>query len=269
MAEREVIKVDREAAICLQIKEISGFRIYKRIYSKVSAVQSEGLDMERVSAYWHVKMPIPPEDKEKIRSMVKGEEVKMLSVGDSTVQLLKVNGNVFRNVFVANRAFLFKGDYTAPPGENDYLDADNYLTADGLAGFSVTHDGWLVSLYSNYSEGGFAKAVKEFIVGKAYKLVCIVADTVEGNGLVELYSSVYGFRKYARTINDIKVMREHYGDEFMDSFTEKNGTPFHIFMIGDEAYGVHNHTEIDRIPAFDDYFEAEAFVEQTVHEKES
>ena len=215
--------------------------------------------MEHTSAYWYERKPIPEEAKNRIKAMVRGESVGRIDLGWEKTGLLRVAADTFRKVFIANRKYLYKGDYTAPPVENDYADAANYLTEDGLAGFSVTDTGWLVSLYSNYEKGGFAQAVKEYVLKDAYKLVCIVADTEEGNHLVQLYESVYGFRKYAKTINDIQVMREHYGDPFIDNFVATKGTPFHIFMIGRNAVG-----ETTKIPAFGDYFEAEAYVDRTV-----
>lgn len=183
----------------------------------------------------------------------------MAGAGWRKEKAAETDGTVFKNVFIANRRFLYKGDYTAPPEENDYLGAKNYLTEDGLAGFSVTGSGWLVSLYSNYGKSGFARAVREYVVPDAYKLVCIATDTDRDNRLIRLYESVYGFRIYARTINDTEVMEEHYGRDFIANFISANGTPFHVFMIGAQAAG--NGHEIKE---FKDYFEAEAYVDKTV-----
>lgn len=125
---------------------------------------------------------------------------------------------------------------------------------------AITNEGWLVSLFSNYREGSFAKSVKDLVIRDAYKLVCIVADTDDGNRLVDLYEKHYGFRKYAATINDTDIMRKCYGDEFIDSFLLNNGVPFHVFMIGKNATG----SGQAGIRRFEDYFEAEAYVDQTV-----
>ena len=217
--------------------------------------------MSETSKYWYKKVDIPDNAKDKISRMVKGEKVAEFEIGGGKHQLLKTDGDVFRNLFIENRKYLYKGDYTAPPDENDYKDSTNYITDDGLAGFSITKTGWLVSLFSNYMVGGFAKAIKKYIIGYAYKLVCIVANTDEGNGLVEIYKNLYGFRKYVTTINDVDIMRQYYGDGFIDSFIENNGTPFHVFMIGEDAVG---ESEIKK---FRDYFEAEAYVENTVRRR--
>ena len=215
--------------------------------------------MSSVSEYWYEKKAIPEIEKEQIRSMVSGIRVGSFNICDTKHDLLTVDGTVFRDVFVKNRQYLYKGDYTAPSNENDYLTSTNYLSDDGLAGFSITKSGWLVSLFSNYRKGNFAKAIKEHVIHDAYKLVCIVADTDEDNKLIKLYEDIYKFRKYATTINDTNIMRKYYGDDFINAFVSNNGTPFHVFMIGSDAVG-----SCSEIRHFEDYFEAEAFVEDTV-----
>ena len=212
--------------------------------------------------YWYVKKAMPKKEKDRIKSLVKGEVVGAFEIKGKKYTLLKVSGRTFRSVFVENRKYLFRGDYTAPADENDYMESQNYLTEDGLAGFSVTGRGWLVSLFSNLESAGFARAVRDFVTDRAYKLVCIVADTEEGNGLVRFYKECYGFREYVTTINDSEIMRKYYGNKFMDSFISHNGNPFHIFMIGKDASG-----EDGEVKHFQDYFEAEAFVEKTVIRK--
>ncbi|MCR5624553.1 MAG: hypothetical protein K6G11_04840, partial [Lachnospiraceae bacterium] len=173
----------------------------------------------------------------RIKELVKGVKVDEFKIEKENHQLLKVDGNIFKKVFTENRKYIYKGDFTAPPDDNDYSDSANYLSEDGLAGFSITKDGWLTSFFSNYGRSGFSKAVKKYIVNSAYKLVCIVADSDENNGLVRLYENLYGFRKYAATIDDTEVMRKYYGSEFIDNFVSKNGVPFHVFMIGQNAVG--------------------------------
>lgn len=239
--------------------------------------------MELVSKFWYSKMDIPDEMKNEIKGMVCGEIVDTLNFSGLKKKLLRIDGTSFRKIFVANREFLYKGEFTAPSDENDYMNSQNYVTEDGLAGFSITSTGWLVSLYSNYGVGGFAQAVRSYVMNGAYKLVCIVSvdmaelkdsekvdlnncdkpiivpESVLNNSLIRLYQDVYGFKIYARTINDTAIMRKYYGDNFIDSFVANNGTPFHIFMIGGEASG-----DYDSVRMFDDYFDAEAFVERSV-----
>ena len=209
--------------------------------------------------YWYSKRAIPEEARSAISRMATGKPVGEIEFSGIKKKLLEVSGSVFAPVFIENRKYLYKGEFTAPSLENDYRNSRNFITEDGLAGFSLTGTGWLVSLYSNYAERGFARAVKDYIVKDAYKLVCIVSEKEKNNGLVRMYEEVYGFRKYARTINDTIVMGEHYGDEFIKKFISENGVPYHIFMIGSGAVG-----EAADYPRFEDYFVAEKFVEDTV-----
>ena len=217
--------------------------------------------MSSVLDYWGSKLEIPDSEKLRIKRMVRGKDAGHFMLSNKCHKLLRVDGDVFKSVFIVNRGFLYKGDYTAPPEENNYSDSANYLSDDGLAGFSISKEGWLVSLYSNYRTGGFAKAVKDFIVPRAYKLVCIVSRSDSRNSLVNLYKNAYGFREYARTVNDTKVMREHYGDEFINNFVQRYGIPYHVFMIGGNAAG-----EPGEIRSFDYYFDAEDYVERTVRQ---
>ena len=215
-----------------------------------------------MSEYWYEKKVIPAEEKAKIKQLVQGEVIGSIQLGNISHLLLKVEGKVFCEVFNENRRYLFRGDFTAPADDNDYINSFNCLTDDGLAGFAVTSDGWLVSLFSNNGEKGFAEQIKPFIKD-AYKLVLVVADHDEDNSLVRLYQDVFGFRKYAATTDDSAIMRKYYGDEFVDGFIARNGIPSHIYMIGENAIGTD-----DNQPSFNDYFAAESFVEKTVRKIE-
>ena len=210
-------------------------------------------------AHWYSKKTVPEEAADAIRQMVAGRDAGEVEFSGIRKKLLKADGHVFSRVFAENRKYLYRGEFTAPPSENDYTDSDNYITEDGFAGFSLTGSGWLVSLYSNYAEKGFARAVRGRVVKGAYKLVCIVSEKEADSGLVRMYEDIYGFRKYVRTVNDTKVMGEHYGSGFVERFLKENGTPYHIFMIGRDAAG-----KADGCQVFKDYFAAESFVERTV-----
>lgn len=215
------------------------------------------------SNYWYNKAEMPKREKNKIAKMVRGTIVDYISIGGEDVALLEVEADIFKKVFIANRRFLYNGEYTAPPDENDYSNASCYLTQDGLGGFAITTSGWLVSVFSNYFVKGFSQAIKKHILPRAYKLVCIVSKDNQGHSLVDLYEKQFHFRVYATTIDDEMIMRQYYGDEFIDSFVQGQGKPYHVFMIGEHAEG-----ENPTILHFEDYFEAEEYVDRTVHLKE-
>ena len=222
-------------------------------------IQKESNMEIETSRYWYERISIPDSILQKIKSVVTGIKIDTLEFSGLKKDLLLVDGRVFRDVFYINRKYLYKGEFTAPSFENDYTFSKNYLTDDGLAGFSITTDGWLVSLFSNYSKGGFADAILKYVLKDAYKLVCIVADTDSDNRLVELYENLYEFRKYAKTVNDTEIMKSHYGDKFMDEFIAQNGIPFHVFMIGKNTHCLGKGGKV-----FNDYFEAKNYVDKTV-----
>lgn len=215
--------------------------------------------MDTISAYWYEKMNMPESAVTAIKAMVTGETVGVLNIDGHEVELLKVSGDVFGRVFLENRKYLYQGDYTAPSEENDYNESVNFVTEDGLAGFSVTKDGWLRSLYSNYQWKGFAYAIKEYILSYAYKLVFIQGDDDKSGGLQRLYETAFGFRAYVRTSDDTRILGEYYGTDFIENFVEHAGMPYHIFMIAADATGDNNPEG-----PFEDYFVAKKYVDDTV-----
>ena len=170
----------------------------------------------------------------------------------------------FRKAFSESRAAMRRGLFLAPPEDNAYEEQENYLAEDGCAGFSITADGWLVSLFSARPGRGFLKQVAPFLKERVEKLVCICARTVEAEAgtvaaesadgpLVEAYQKELGFHVVARTIDDRVVMGQYYGEEFIARFVQDFGTPYHVFMTKMQV------PESARI--FTDYFEAEAYVQ--------
>ena len=226
---------------------------------KISAHRSEEAQpkenmKEIVREYWHLRKEMPQEAREKLEELVFGEPCHEIHFSGKRMQLLTVDGKRFSEIFNINRMFLYRGDFTAPVDENDYASSQNFVTEDGLAGFSISSHGWLTSFFSNYPKGGFTDCVKGFLAGKVRKLVCI--STEESLGLVRLYEDCLGFKAVARTINDTKIMTEYYGEEFIESFIAHNGDPFHVFMAADKD-GSRN----GEIKLFEDYFVAEKYVD--------
>lgn len=95
---------------------------------------------------------MPDELRKIIRDKVLGSPVATLTFSGVSRDLLMVDAETFAEVFSLNKPYIFHGEYTAPAAENDYRNAENYLTSDGFAGFSISSDGWLMSLFSNLKE---------------------------------------------------------------------------------------------------------------------
>ena len=112
------------------------------------------------SDFWYEKQQVPEFICSQLRNEVKGTVAGVLPNG---VRLLTVSPVCFKRSFDVNRIYLYRGDFTAPSYENDYFNAVNYLTENGLAGFSVSNDGWLSSLFSNQTWKGFARMIIPYI----------------------------------------------------------------------------------------------------------
>lgn len=165
--------------------------------------------------------------------------------------LLNVDGSLFRKVFSINRRHLRHGEFTAAPYENDYSNADCFLTSDGLAGFAIS-EGWLISLFSNRGDGRFLESVAPLIASRASKLVVLIGSE-SGRRMVERYSELLGFHLCAETIDDTEAMVEFHGPLFVSQFIRFNGRPKHVFMTKVQTAGVE---------FFDDYFDAYEYVDR-------
>ena len=207
--------------------------------------------MHLSSPYWYTKTPLPAELRETIRDKVQGTPITSLAFGGISRELLMVDAETFAEVFSLNRSYIFHGEYTAPAVENDYRNAENYLTSDGLAGFSISSDGWLMSLFSNTEEKGFLRAIEGIIREKTRKLVCIVS---EDQKLVDIYKAI-GFHAVAITVNDIGLMREYHGDRFVQDYLLRHTSLRHVFMVKGKA-------SEDDIRIFADYWKAKEYVQE-------
>ena len=204
------------------------------------------------SPYWYHKDNMPDDVKNEIKKMVKGTIVDCFNEKN----LLKVSSDIFKEVFIINRYYLYNGCYTEYPDENDYDNSDCYLLEDGLAGFAITNDGWGISIFSNSEMRGFAKDITKYVTSHIYKLCCIVSDS--NNKLVDLYHNLYGFNIYAKSYNDEKAMRECYGDDFIDNFIKNRGIPHHAFMVNSKYYDNFD------VVTLSDYYETKDYFDKTV-----
>jgi len=184
-------------------------------------------------------------------------ETLILQTEDAPLKLLRVTGTAFEKAFSANRAKMERGVFLAPAKDNDYTDRENYLTPDGRAGFSISADGWIGSLFSTIPGRKFIQGIAPIVRERAEKLVCICVKNPERPGdhgaLVAAYRKAFGFSIAAMTVDDHVVMGKYYGAAFISQFIREFGMPYHVFMTRREP------PQPPRI--FSDYFEAEAYVE--------
>ena len=184
-----------------------------------------------ISRRWYIKSTLTNSARKEISEVLGQSHHKTVAFQNEKIRLLEVDGETFSSIFSINRRFLFRGDYTAPASENDYSSARNFLTDEGLSGFSVSNDGWLTSLFSNARTKGFLKTVSPFIKTIANKLVCIAGCDIKCSKLVKLYAKYFNFKKVAMTKDDTELMAKYHGQEFTRHFHQANERLYHVFMV--------------------------------------
>lgn len=188
---------------------------------------------------------------------LQGEPVlQMKPDSENTILLLKVSAGRFLKAFSENRKLLSKWEFTAPASDNDYTKCECYLSDSEKSGFAIDENGYLSSVFSNESWRGFVTMASP-IMKKAKALSCI-AGTKSGEKLAELYEKELHFTRVARTVDDTLAMREHYGDEYIEYFKSKNGTPYHIFLVNKEM-----KTDVGLI---DGYYNAKKYTDKILSE---
>ena len=204
-----------------------------------------------MSEYWHTRKEIPVYIINYIKEIVNDAEISPVRC-NSTV-MYQIDGYSFKKIFELNREVLYRGDCTAPADENNYNENKNYITLDGLSGFSITPSGWIVSVYSNRRGRKFLNILKYFI-NNNHKIMCVTAEDLNKSKLINLYQNKLGFKIVAHTHDDTYVMQETYGKEFIEKFTDFYGSkPKHVFMMKLD-------NSINDVCAFDDLDKAINYV---------
>lgn len=218
-----------------------------------------------INSYWYERQPVPEEIKTELNEMTVGEKVQKLCFDNGmTLSLVKVNGTVFKEIFTLNREYLYMGDHTAPPAENDYIHSNCYVVENGLAGFAITKDKWLVSLFSNLEVRGLLPCIKSIIRQQATKLVCVMSGDYRDSKLVTSYMENLNFMPFAKTRNDTQIMCKYYGTDFVNTFQQHYGNPYHLFMVNQSMYKSNSN-----IYVLDDYFDTENFVARSLYTNDS
>ena len=205
--------------------------------------------------YWHKRINIPKYIVKKINTIISEskEIIETLTLeNNNKICLLEVEPSLFSKVFAQNRKYLYHGDYTSPADVNGYANCKCFLTNNGLAGFAVSNDGWLTSLFSNLNCKGFLQSVKKVINQYATKLECFCTVNSSESKLIKLYEDI-GFQICAKTRDDRNDMIEYYGNEFVHNFLKYYGIPYHVFMIA-------SNKKIKQIKIFDNYYVAHEYI---------
>ncbi len=141
-----------------------------------------------------------------------------------------IDGSLFHDIFEISRKYLKNGELVDLHGietTNDgigYNDCYNYLSEDGLSGFSITPDGDLISVFNASGKAGFLSAIAPIVKAKAKTLDCYNSPNQPLKGM---YEKIFSFK--TASIMDYNMEFDH------DNIAENHGTPQIAFMVNTEA----------------------------------
>ena len=137
-----------------------------------------------------------------------------------------VDGELFHDVFEIARSYLRNGELVDLHGVNTtdegigYNDCFNYLSEDGLSGFSITPYGDLISVFNASGKSGFLNAIAPQVKEKVKTLDCYNSSN---QPLMGIYSKVFGFK--TASVMDYNMEYDH------DNIAENHGNPQVAFMV--------------------------------------
>lgn len=130
--------------------------------------------------------------------------------GKSVSIVNNVSGGVFHDIFNVARNYLENGelvdvhDIKTTTESIGYEDCTNYLSEDGLCGFSITPNGDLISVFNVSGEKGFLKTIAPVVKESASTLDCYIS---EKQNLQKMYSRIFGFK--TASIMDYNMEYDH------------------------------------------------------------
>ena len=137
-----------------------------------------------------------------------------------------VDGSTFRDIFSMVRNYLPNGELVDVHSlESDeystgYNDTENYLSEDGMSGFSITKSGDLISVFNIGLKRGWLRAIEPIIKSKAKTLDCYVSPKQDLQGM---YSKIFGFQ--TASIMDYNMDYDH------DDIAKNHDKPQVAFMV--------------------------------------
>ena len=243
----------------------------KEINSAFKAIQDDARKVASETEWRTKERKISKKSAKKLGDVLKAElstrniEAEKLDLSyskkDSKIKY-KVFKNVkaedFRDMFEICRTFTDNGELVDLHGvENSYYDdgslasigykyCNNYLSEDGLSGFSITPDGDLISVYNLNPQGGWLRSIAPIIKENAKTLDCFISPD---ENLRDMYEHVFGFK--TASIMDWNWEYNH------DKIGENHKEPPVAFMVNtNEDVQVKNFgkTEYDEAKAYRDEF---------------
>ena len=206
--------------------------------------ESQGMSYEDTQAYWSGSRKIDDEVRGRL-SRTFGLELRptnskrVLSIRtllnpktNNTVNIVEgVDASLFHDVFEISRKYLRNGELvdlhdieTTEDHGIGYKYCDNYLSEDGLSGFSITPDGDLISVFNLNTERGFLKTIAPIVKEKAKTLDCYAS---ENQNLMVMYEKIFGFK--TASVMDYNMEYDH------DNIAENHNEPKVAFMVNTES----------------------------------
>jgi len=170
----------------------------------------------------------------------------------------KVDGKLFHDIFEINQKYLFSGDAVDVHSTDFYQNTNNYISDDGLSGFSVTKDGNLVSVF-NLGQKGFLKTIKDYVKSKGVKTLDCYNSKMQD--LPQIYEATLGFKTVAILDFNYDILAESKGKDYADSFVNTYGKADVAFMVNTDSDVEEKHFNKDQ------YDEAKAYQVECVNKK--
>ena len=147
-------------------------------------------------------------------------------------EVLPVDASTFHDIFEVARKYTKNGelvdlhDVKTTEDGIGYEDCENYLSADGMSGFSITPDGDLISVFNahGFKKKGFLRAIAPVVKAKVKTLDCYMS---EQQPLSEIYEKVFGMK--------VASVMEHNMDYDHDGIAANHNNPKVAFMVNTDA----------------------------------
>ena len=160
-----------------------------------------------------------------------------------------VDANTFHDIFDIVHKYLPKGDAVDVHKVSDYQNNKNYLSSNGMSGFSITPSGDLISVFS-LGQNGFLRTIQPIIKQEAKTLDCFDSSVQH---LPEMYQKTLGFKTASILDFNYDILVEFNGKEYADYFVKTYGeSPVHFMVNTDNDIEVKHFNK-------DQYDEAQAY----------
>ena len=206
--------------------------------------ESQGMSYEDTKLYWSGSkqlddevrgrlsrtfgLELRPADSERIhsiRTLLNPKTNKNVNIVEG------VDGSLFHDVFEISRKYLRNGELVDLHGIETteehgigYNECYNYLSEDGLSGFSITPDGDLISVFNLNTERGFLKTIAPLVKENAKTLDCYASPQ---QNLMAMYENIFGFK--TASVMDYNMEYDH------DNIAENHNYPKVAFMVNTDS----------------------------------